>query len=76
MLGQLYTLLTDNPAAVMLGGLILLLTGLQHLINPGSSLVVELFQLVQISGAGIELLARIAGIAVAGIGLGLLGIDY
>ena len=76
MLGQLYTLLTDNPAAVMLGGLILLLTGVQHLINPSSSLVVELFQLVQISGAGIELLARIAGIAVAGIGLGLLGIDY
>jgi len=63
-----------SSAPIMLvGGLVLTLAGIQHIFAPGSSLIVELFQMLEISGGGIELLARAVGVGVAGAGVGQLG---
>lgn len=60
--------LVDNPAAQLVGALVLLLTGLNHILMPGQSLVVHLLALADVAGGGVELLARAVGVGVAAKG--------
>lgn len=65
--------LAESVPVRVLSGLVLTLTGVQHVFFAGQSLVTELLRMASITGDGVLILAMIAGLGVGAAGLGTLG---